>query len=986
VSSVLDDLPADAKDSALGPLLGTENIFSSDHREARVVLFDAVTRTLRRRSAGQPLVIVMEDIHAADLPSLLLLRYFADWVTDSRVTMVVTCRTADANVSAESEPILAELKARTHEKVLLSGLDVGEVKNLVTLRTGKNPGPELAQALCRDTGGNPLFIEQVVRESTESGVAWSATALPQSIQQMFSRRFARLPANVQAVLGALAVIGVDAPTSLLQLALGSARTDVISAIEAARREGLMVAAPFAPEHHAFPHALMREAIYALLDPDERARLHLATAESIQRSTRGDAGQIARHLHAGGEIERAAEFAVIAGDRAMQTLAFENAVSHYNRALASSAVLESGRGHDVRLALAHALLGSGRTAEAREAFAEIAGAARDRSISRILAEAAVGFSKTSEFAARDSAAIEWLRAAEVATRGQEDSLRVRVLGNFAMQLWTDPAAYEQRRTAGQEALQLARRIGNLNEEGFALSALLLATWELSNVGERQILTEELGRLVDRSAAPDLRVESLRWRINSSLERGQIDDVNEAVHAYTALAEELRRPQLRYNAAVRRTMLAFMAGNVALLPSAIAEVAALGRAAGDVQAPAIVGGYQFILAHELEDRDGLTRGAAVLESLARRVGSSYVRSQYGMSLVWTGKLEHARAEFEWFARANFDNIAPDMNQLAALINLANACAALGDASRASVLYERLLPYEPLHATLGAGYSLGAVAWALGRLARTAGEVDKARAHFEAAISRHELMGARRYLAEARADLAALLLEEGRETARADEMLATSAAEAKALGSTYLLRVVGEAAERRNRSLGRKVEPPSSNRGTFRRDGDAWAVGLGGRVFRVKHSRGMTYLAELLRTSQEISAVELASDSAALLSGGVGPLLDARAKSAYRERIAALREELSSAQEAADRARTLLYRAEIEAIEDEMASAHGLGGRDRSTGSTNERARAAVTLAIHRAIRAIGRHDPVLSQHLRQAVRTGAFCAYSPDPFAAVEWSLD
>jgi len=188
-------------------------------------------------------------------------------------------------------------------------------------------------------------------------------------------------------------------------------------------------------------------------------------------------------------------------------------------------------------------------------------------------------------------------------------------------------------------------------------------------------------------------------------------------------------------------------------------------------------------------------------------------------------------------------------------------------------------------------------------------------------------------------------------------------------------------------------------FRREGEYWTIEFGSDVFRIRDARGMRHLARLLSVpGREIHAIELSrldgsgtrptaatADPAMSVvgSGDVGPTLDAEAKAAYRTRLTEIREELAQAERWNDPERVVRLQAEEDALAHELAAAVGLGGRDRSTASSSERARVSVTRAIRAAMGRIAEQSPSLDAHLEATIRTGTFCSYTPDPRAPIMW---
>jgi tetratricopeptide (TPR) repeat protein len=190
-------------------------------------------------------------------------------------------------------------------------------------------------------------------------------------------------------------------------------------------------------------------------------------------------------------------------------------------------------------------------------------------------------------------------------------------------------------------------------------------------------------------------------------------------------------------------------------------------------------------------------------------------------------------------------------------------------------------------------------------------------------------------------------------------------------------------------------------FRREGDYWSVTFEGHTVRVRDLKGMRYLARLLADpGREYHVLDLVaaeagsgaradSRQAAGLPrsalGDAGEILDARAKDAYRRRLAEIDDDIDQAHAIGDAERAAQAQAERDFLVRELKRAVGLGGRDRRAASASERARAAVTRAVRQAIARIGEHHPQLGEHLSRTIRTGTYCAYLPDPRVPAEWGF-
>jgi hypothetical protein len=181
-------------------------------------------------------------------------------------------------------------------------------------------------------------------------------------------------------------------------------------------------------------------------------------------------------------------------------------------------------------------------------------------------------------------------------------------------------------------------------------------------------------------------------------------------------------------------------------------------------------------------------------------------------------------------------------------------------------------------------------------------------------------------------------------------------------------------------------------FRREGDYWRVTFDGHTARLRDTKGLRYLTRLLaEPGLAVHVLELVasehgqtmreardegwSESVVPVGGDAGELLDARAKDAYRRRLAEIDEDMEDARAVGDSEREAQADAERVFLARELSRAVGLGGRDRRAGSAAERARASVTQAVRAALRRIHEHHPALGRHLDRTIRTGAYCTYLP-----------
>jgi hypothetical protein len=376
---------------------------------------------------------------------------------------------------------------------------------------------------------------------------------------------------------------------------------------------------------------------------------------------------------------------------------------------------------------------------------------------------------------------------------------------------------------------------------------------------------------------------------------------------------------------------------------------------------------------------------------------------------------RIEFEHFAARDFADLRNDVTWGMGTTQLAHVCAILGDAARAPALYRRLLPSAGQNAVVVPTNCLGSVDRYLGELAATMHRWDDATRHFDVALAMNRRMHAWPQLAHTALEYARMLgtLGDPATRSRIDGLLAESIAIADRLGMADVSRkaraLAGEQPSPREAAGPVPDEPgvpptiaPGTEDCVFRSEGEFWTVAHNGHVMRLKHRKGFTYLAELLRwPGLELAAFDLAigasggpairpshGDPATPSSPvfrGLGPVLDRPARDEYRRRHAHLEEQCAEAERMNDPLRAARLREEADLLAEHLSSALGIGRRARPSGSAAERSRSTVTKGIRGAIHAIRRGNPTLGRYLATNVRTGYVCVYAPDPERPIHFTL-
>jgi eukaryotic-like serine/threonine-protein kinase len=558
----------------LAPRLGTTATASGPSIEsdaARFYLFEATAGFLKRAAAAQPLLLILEDLHAADDPSLLLLRYLARDLRGGRLLVVGTYRDVDVGWSPGIADSVGEL-VREGQLTTLRGLAREDVQALIGVLLGAAPPDRLVAAVYDRTEGNPLFIREAVRLLVSAGTVEQSgrpgLPIPGSVRALIQQRLAPLSADAVWVLSAAAVVGRDFDLALVGPACDLPNERVLGAVAEAVALGIVVEESGALGRYRFSHSLMREVIYEGLPIPARAGLHRAVGEAIERLYGTDSGshvaELARHFAeaaSAGESARALTYARRAGDRAMQTYAYEEAVTEYRRALRALEI--AGPDEDQRcellLRLGAALVRAGRYPEAKESYLQAAEIARRLGSTERLARAALGFGEPQiEGGHVNHQLVALLRETLDASSEQDSPLRVRVLARLSVEL-TFSEEVHLTDSLSRQAVEMARRLGDARSLGDALGARWMAVWGPDGLDERSAVAAEILQLAHQIGDRDLEFRGRAQRAATALEAGDFLAAEAESAAYARLADELRMPVHQWAATTMQAMRALLQGS-------------------------------------------------------------------------------------------------------------------------------------------------------------------------------------------------------------------------------------------------------------------------------------------------------------------------------------------------------------------------------------------------------------------------------------------
>jgi tetratricopeptide (TPR) repeat protein len=581
--------------------------------------------------------------------------------------------------------------------------------------------------------------------------------------------------------------------------------------------------------------------------------------------------------------------------------------------------------------------------------------------------ALGAKPATPFLAVDTDLIRLLELARGRAAGA--GARARVLAKLARELLGDASAAARRRALADEALRLARAAGDPGLLAEVLDARLHALWDPQGAEDRLAAGTEIIDLA--RAAGDGRRERLGmfWRFVALMELGRVPEAESALAAFAREAATSGDAEAAVMATARHAMLAILRGRFEEAGRLTAEVrqsaARIGMADAELVADTLAGTMAFERGAAEEEwrrtvdmtlASARERPGHLLEALAARV------------LAVIGRHDEAAAELDRLLPRAL--ASPGPRWVGAMTDLAFVAAAGGHADAAAQIYAALAPYRQRLAVWGgAVVAWGPVSHHLGLLAAAMGRTDDAVRDFEEAIGLEQRIGALPYLAHSLAGLADALEASG-DAVRASAVRSRSREIAQRLGMAALLDRLG----------------PGAGEWALVRDGDDWLLTAGRERARLRDVRGLHYLRALLAApGRDIRCLDLVAGGSGVAPAGLGPVLDAAARGAYRRRLGAVTAAIEAADRAGDREAAERAEDERRALLRELRGAAGLGGRPRQVAPEAERARVNVTRTLRAAIDRIAAAAPGAAAHLRASVRTGGCCRYDPAPGGPQRWRV-
>jgi class 3 adenylate cyclase/tetratricopeptide (TPR) repeat protein len=732
---------------------------ASDPETERFLLFRAVSELLRAVARAVPLCVVLDDFHWADGQSVALLKHVVRAVEEAAVQFVVTYRDSDLTRDHPLTGALADLRRIDGaERIALAGLGAAEVAEFVGAAAGHEldaDGLALAAELATETGGNPFFVAELLRNLTESGAItydetaarWSVdlaalSSLPESVREVIEHRVDRLGADARETFAIAAVIGRSFDVALLTEIAEVPESLLLDQLEAAVGATLLRESTDQVGQFTFEHALINHTLYQGLGATRRARLHHRVALALESLYGTDAEEhladLATHWRLASvtiDTAKAAGYSIRAGRHALDSLAPIEAAKLF------SGALELLRPQDT-VERCEALIGLGEahrlTADTsyRETLLEASGLASDLEDGERAARAALANSRGSQPSATGQVDHERVAAIERALELDDDpNRRALLLSLQALELVYEHD-HHRRQALAEQALDLARETGNPRTTARVLNDYQHVFYTADGLEQRLAHLDEMAAATKAANDPALEFWTTCREHDAMAESGQLERLADATERQVAIAERVGEPAMRHTAAYdAKTCMALLRGDLAAAEHGAVRALQIGTDAGQPDAEMIFGA-QIMHVRLLQGR-----GSEIVDQLEQSVAANPLIPAFNgllaCTLCWLDRRDEAARLVAQAAEDRFEHIPHDSVRTTALALYADAAAQAGETRAAEILCELIEPWADLIVWNGA-VTEGHARTYLGLLAAALGRDDLADQHFARAIEIQERGG--------------------------------------------------------------------------------------------------------------------------------------------------------------------------------------------------------------------------------------------------------
>jgi tetratricopeptide (TPR) repeat protein len=586
--------------------------------------------------------------------------------------------------------------------------------------------------------GNPLFAREVLRELAEAGeVVTIAEVAPEGVRSIVARRLVRLTPGARTLVAAAAVLGREFSLELLALTTGMAEPRALDAVEEVLAAQLFDETDVL-DHFTFSHPLFQNTIYNTTPASRRARVHLQAGLALERVSSRHGGarsaELARHFLAAlplGDVARAAEHALSAGEEAADAFAHAEAATWYGRAieLAAEAGWDPRQEAKALLALGLCLDRSGRRDDARRAYLQASVRARHADDGPLLADVAIAatprYIALDDFHSTHTALVDEALAASVG-----DPRRQAWLLNSA----SASRYYEDRgdEIYAKQALALARRWPDPEVQAAGLVTYRRwLTHDATTAWDRLALSRELKTLCRDRSLDRLVGQASRSLLVDLLEVGELDEFDDELHEFAALADTHGLPPDLYWLGALRATRALMRAADAYAEELVHAARTVGRSLQQWDAEGTFVLQMFALRAQQDRLREVRAGLEVPGPDRPRIVAGV--ALLAAALVASGRTEAARSILDKALDRDRLRLPHDNMWLGATALLSATASVIGTVEQRLLLYRELEPFAELWCVFGAGGAVFGTGhhW-LGKLSQANGDHARAKLHFDRAAA--------------------------------------------------------------------------------------------------------------------------------------------------------------------------------------------------------------------------------------------------------------
>ena len=529
-------------------------------------LFDLAARFLARLSRTMPLVLALEDLQWADEPSLELVRFLARNLKNERILLLCTFRTEDRAMAAAPRQLGAFLAAvqregLTEQELKIARLDREATAEMAAALLGRESIPDqMAEAIHRNSDGNPYFITEIVKavaEGLASGELSTSRGtydipLPKSAADLAERQLSRVGDEERKVLSLAALIGREFTFDLLQALSKKSEDDLLDLIDDLIRGGIVEEVPGRDlDTYRFTHAITRSVLEREVNRRKARRIHSAIAAAMEELYHDRFEEkldevvedIAHHAFAAREHSKALLYALAAGQKAASSHAYETAIRHLEMAYEvfteAPDLLSPDQSSALTLHLGEAYERTGKLAQAREIYEELLEELSTQEQRLLGADLALALARVLESQGNFTPALEILDHAQDLAAGDDERLAavqrrrgdlasLRGDGGAALEMYLDALARAEARNSAEDIIAAMERIAKV----------FLQNGEPREAGkylERAI--EEARRLGDKARVAELLTADGQVHHDLFDSAGEIRCLEESVELFKELGNQL-----------------------------------------------------------------------------------------------------------------------------------------------------------------------------------------------------------------------------------------------------------------------------------------------------------------------------------------------------------------------------------------------------------------------------------------------------------------